>query len=409
MSENSIYGKIYCRGGIIEAGMEFEGGRIKKIGKSIRGRKVKGLILPAAIDVHVHFRDFEERHKETIESGSLSAIHGGVCLVVDQPNCKPAVTKPEIYLERARRAEKKLYCDYSLNFALTKSNLPELGNYLKKIAERYYVPAVGEVFLEHSNPEMQVGYSELEKASGAVEKAGIRLSVHAEDAELCKPGTPNFLYRPEEAEVEAVKKTLEAVRCKTHICHVSSERSLELLRGSGLTCEVTPHHMLFSVKDYERLKDFVNVNPPLREKPLLERLNDVDIIASDHAPHTPEEKKDGAPGFPGVETMYPIVVQLIADGVLGTGAVEKLTSSPAKVFGFDRFGYGWIEEGMLANFAVFDLSKEVRISSGMLHSLCGWTPYEGFKAIFPSEVYLRGVRVIPEEEAMGRVLSNQIN
>ena len=413
MSDGSIYGKIYCRGSIVEAGIEFEDGRIRRIGKNVRGREVKGLILPAAIDVHVHFRDFEERHKETIESGSLSAIHGGVCLVVDQPNCKPAVTKPEVYFERVERAEKKLYCDYSLNFALTRKNLPKIGDYIEQVSERYFVPAVGEVFLEHSSPEMQVDYSDLERACHALEGTGVLMSVHAEDASLCKPGTPNFLYRPEEAEVVAVKRTLEVagkgVGGKVHICHVSSEKTLDVLRTcKTVTCEVTPHHMLFSVKDYDRLKEFVNVNPPLREKPLLERLNEVDIIASDHAPHTPDEKRDGAPGFPGVETMYPVIVHLIAEGVLGTGAVEKLTSSPAKAFGFDRLGYGWIEEGMFANLAVFDLSEEVRISASSLHSLCGWTPYEGFKAIFPSEVYLRGERVVPGEVAAGRVLRSDV-
>ncbi len=415
MSENAIYGKVYCRGQIVEAGIEFDGERIGRIGKSVRGRRVRGLILPAAIDVHVHFRDFEEKHKETIESGSLSAIHGGVCLVVDQPNCKPAVDRPEVYFERMKKAEKKLYCDYSLNFALTKHNLSKLGKYIEVIKERYYLPAVGEVFLEHSNPDMQVDYSQLELIAMRGELGNVKLSVHAEDANLCKPGFPNFMYRPEEAEVVAVKKTLEAVGGNVHFCHISSEKSLEVLNtfrkssGSACTCEVTPHHMLLSVRDYEWLREFVNVNPPLREKPLLERLNEIDLIASDHAPHTPEEKKNGAPGFPGVETMYPIVVQMIKDGILGTGAVEKLTSVPAKVFGFDKFGYGWIEEGMLANLAVFDLSKEVRISSSILHSACGWTPYEGFRATFPSEVYLRGCRVVPETEAVGRTLSNRFD
>ena len=398
---NRIFGKVLYKGRIVEAGIEFEE-TILKVGKNVKGNKVKGLILPAAIDVHVHFRDFNESHKETIETGSLSAIHGGVCLVVDQPNCKPVVDSLEIYEKRMRKAEKKIYCDYSLNLALTNSNCGKIAEILEKLRKKYTVPAVGEVFLEHTNPDLQISYETLRNV---LETNKIRLTIHAEDPKLVEAGTPNFKYRPEEAEVSAVNSCLMLSRTELlHFCHISTTTALELLKNSSSTCEVTPHHLLLSIKDYSRLKEFINVNPPLRERPLLEHLNDFDVIASDHAPHTPEEKKDGLPGFPGVETMYPIIVSLIKDGIIGIGAVERLTSIPAKIFGFDRLRYGEIEVGKFANFAVFDFSKETRINSRNLHSMCGWTPYEGFKAIFPNEVWLRGERVIPEEARLGRVL-----
>ncbi len=393
---NCIYGRVYCRGMLIEAGIEFDNGVITRIGKSLKGRSVRGVILPSAIDVHVHFRDFEEKHKETIESGSLSAMHGGVCLVVDQPNCKPVVDSAEVYFRRMEKA-KKLYCDYSLNLALTRNNFTRIAEIVRKIREKHYLPAVGEVFLQHPNPDLQVDYSILKRVCGSV-----RTTVHAEDAELVRCNSiPNFECRPEEAEVRAVEK---CISCSCHFCHISTEKALDLISNSSSTCEVTPHHLLLSEKDYERLGEFVNVNPPLRKKPLLERLNDFDVIASDHAPHTPEEKKEGLPGFPGVETMYPILVSLIKDGLIGLGAIDKLTSTPARIFGFDRFGYGSIEVGKLANFAVFDLSKETKVSARSLHSLCGWTPYEGFKVIFPSEVWLRGERVLPEVAENGRIM-----
>ncbi len=401
-----MYGKILYRGRIVEAGIEVEGERIKKIGKSVKGRKVRGLILPAAIDVHVHFRDFREKHKETIESGSLSAIHGGVCLVVDQPNCNPAIIDSEIYEERMRKAKKKLYCDYALNFALTEKNREKIEDEIKKVSKKYFVPAVGEVFLQHSQG-LQVSYDTL--FSLKADMITVTITVHAEDAELVKCNSiPNFDCRPEEAEVKAVEMCIKGLK-KCHFCHISTVKALDVIckTKKDFTKEVTPHHMLLSVKDYERLGSFVNVNPPLRSKPLLKYLDSFEVIASDHAPHTPEEKKEGLPGFPGVETMYPIIVSLIKEGVIGLKAIDKLTSNPARIFGFDKFGYGEIEEGMLANFAVFDFSKECRISSRNLHSLCGWTPYEGYKAVFPSEVWLRGERVLPDVEAggaIGRVL-----
>ena len=400
MSVSGIYGKVLYRGRIVETGIEFENGRITGISRRVKGRKVRGLILPAAIDVHVHFRDFEEKHKETIESGTLSAIHGGVCLVVDQPNCRPVVDSAERYFRRMERAS-KLYCDYSLNLALTNSNWRKIGEILQEVSKRYFVPAVGEVFLEHSSPELQVGYEVLERVSGV---SGIHtLTIHAEDPDMVDSCSPNFKCRPEKAEILAVEKCVKILD-RGHFCHISTVEAAKLISNTGFTCEVTPHHLLLSIKDYGRLGEFVNVNPPLREKPLLEHLNSFDVIASDHAPHTPEEKKEGAPGFPGVETTYPLLVSLIKDGVVGIGAVEMLSSKPAEIFGFDKFGYGSIEVNNLANFAVFDLSEEERISARRLHSLCGWTPYEGFKAVFPKEVWLRGEQVVPGDVAVGRRL-----
>ncbi len=397
MSVSGIYGRVLYRGRIVETGVEFENGRITKINKRVKGKKLRGLILPAAIDVHVHFRDFEEKHKETIESGSLSAIHGGVCLVVDQPNCKPVVDSAVRYFRRMERAS-KLYCDYSLNLALTNSNWRKIGKILREVGKRYFVPAVGEVFLEHSSPELQVRYDVLERVSRIH-----LLTVHAEDPEMVDNCSPNFKCRPEKAETLAVEKCIKILG-RGHFCHISTVEAAKLISNTSFTCEVTPHHLLLSTRDCDRLGEFVNVNPPLREKPLLEHLNSFDVIASDHAPHTPEEKKDGAPGFPGVETTYPLLVSLIKDGVVGIGAVEMLTSKPAGIFGFDKFGYGSIEVNNLANFAVFDLSREERISARRLHSICGWTPYEGFKAVFPSEVWLRGEPVVPGDVAVGRKL-----
>ncbi len=392
----SLYGKLLYKDRIVEAGIEVEDGRIKRIGKNIKGRKVRGLILPAAIDVHVHFRDFKEKHKETIESGSLSAIYGGVCLVVDQPNCKPPILDAKTYEERMKKAEKRLYCDYTLNFGLVESNSKKLVDEVSKVSEKYFVPAVGEVFLQHN--EMQVSYETLFEFS----KSNLNITIHAEDPELVKCNSiPNFDCRPEEAEITAVKKCVDNIK-EGYFCHLSTLKALKIAKN--FKKEVTLHHLLLTKKDYNRLNYLVNVNPPLRDEPLLKYLNDFDVIASDHAPHTIDEKKDGLPGFPGVETTYPILVNLIKEGIVGIKAVEMLTLSPAKIFGFDKFGYGCLDEGMLANFVVFDFSKECKINARNLHSKSGWTPYEGFKAIFPSEVWIRGERVIPEEICLGKVL-----
>ncbi len=393
-----IRGKVFYRGRIIEAGIEVEEGRIARIGKLVEGREVRGLILPAAIDVHVHFRDFKEKHKETIESGSLAALHGGVCLVVDQPNTSPVVDSFETYERRMKIAEKRTYVDYSLNVALTKRNVAKIKDIVKKIRSHYHLPAVGEVFLQHSSEELQVSYDELLSVDHLV-------TVHAEDAAYVSEGFPNFRYRSRRAEIVAVERCLRIGRF--HFCHISTPEAASLISLSPSTFEVTPHHLLFSEDDFERLNGLVNVNPPLRRRSdaewLLENLDMADVLASDHAPHTIEEKLDGASGFPGVETMYPIFVRLAFDGIIDLRTlVEKIAANPAKIFGFK--GYGEIEVGNYANLAIFDPRRVERIEASKLHSLCGWTPFEGFEAVFPTQVYLRGVEVLSCEEKLGRVL-----
>ncbi|MEM4291849.1 MAG: dihydroorotase [Archaeoglobaceae archaeon] len=396
-----LEGKVFYRGEFIDAGIEIENGRIKRIGKLVKGKKVHGVILPAAIDVHVHFRDFDEKHKETIATGSLSALHGGVCLVVDQPNTKPRVDCEEVYFRRMEIAEKNSYVDYSLNVALTNKNAERIKEIVDKIAEKYFLPGIGEVFLEHESDELRISYETLSKVAKTW-----KICVHAEDANLVRKEGPNFLYRPKEAEITAVKRCLEI--SSFHFCHLSTREAVELVEKSDSSFEVTPHHLLLSVEDYARLRDFVNVNPPLRERSdaewLLKNFHRVKILASDHAPHSEEEKRDGSAGFPGVETMYPIFVRLAKLGIIEfKDLVEKIATNPAKIFGFE--GYGEIEVGNFANFAVFDLKKVRKIRARDLHSKCGWTPYEGFEAIFPEQVYIRGEEVLESQVKLGKTLS----
>ncbi|RLI75929.1 dihydroorotase [Archaeoglobales archaeon] len=381
-----ICGKIFYKGKLVEAGIEVEEGIIKNIGKDVKGRRVRGLILPAAIDVHVHFRDFKEKHKETIESGSLSALHGGVCLVVDQPNTNPVVDDYEIYEKRMRIAKKRSYVDYTLNLALTNRNVKRIERIVEKIEKNYQLPAIGEVFIQHDNDDLQIDYEKLEET-----RINKLITIHAEDPKFVKKGSPNFRYRLPLAEIEAVKKCLQIG--KYHFCHISTFDALKMVSRTNSTCEVTTHHLLLSEEDYGRLNGLINVNPPLRGKNEVEKLlNNIqlaDVIASDHAPHTIEEKKNGVAGFPGVETLYPLMMNLVVKGILSLNTlIERIAINPAKIFGFKR--YGEIEVGNYANFTVFNLKKIEKISVNKLHSKANWTPYEGFDAVFPEEVYVKG-------------------
>jgi dihydroorotase len=376
----AIHGRLLYRGEIIEAGIEIENGIIKEIKKTIEGEKIQGLILPAGIDVHVHLRDLDESEKETIESGSLSALYGGNCLVVDQPNSKPFIDDYETYKRKMEVAKKKSYIDYRLNLGLTAKNAKKINEIIKKIEVDYKIPAIGEIFIQHEDPELQISYETLSDARMRTSKL---MSVHAEDPSLVDDG------RPPEAEIEAVKKCLELGNF--HFCHISTHDSAILISDSNSTFEVTPHHFLLSSEiDYG---EFARVNPPLRNRIDAEMLFNVlqlaDILASDHAPHTLEDKKSGAPGFPGVETTYPIVVNLMRRGLIGIRTVTNLIAiNPAKIFGFER--YGEIEVGNYANFAVFNLKAVSKIKAERLHTKAEWTPFENFEAVFPDRVYLKG-------------------
>ncbi len=243
------------------------------------------------------------------------------------------------------------------------------------------MPAIGEVFLKG---KMSVSYETLEKAKKTVNKL---ITVHAED--------PN-----EEDDVKAEVKAVE--RClsigKFHFCHISTAKALDMIYHSESTSEVTPHHLLYS-KEVVKLR----VNPPLKSNDvrvaLVRNFHKADILASDHAPHTLEEKWEGAPGFPGVETIYPMFFYMVKRGYIRINdLVEKFVVNPAKIFGFDR--YGEIEVGKYANFAVFDPHSEKPIKARDLHSKAGWTIYEGLMAIFPKEVYMRGEKVLEDGEIL---------
>jgi len=376
-----LEGKFLYKGKIVEGCIVIENGRIIDIRKSDNKTiKVEGIILPAGIDAHVHFRDFKEKYKETIETGSLSALYGGICLVVDQPNTNPPIVDVETYLKRMELAKKTTYVDYSLNLGLTEDNKHEIGEIIKNIEEKYVIPAIGEVFLHHE--KLQVSYETLRSV-----KIDKLITVHAEDPELAGK---------KEGEIKAVKECLKFG--DFYFCHISTPEALKIIANSNSFVEVTPHHLLLTYND----TDF-KVNPPLRSDEdrinLLKNIDKVDVIASDHAPHTIEDKKDGAPGFPGVETMYPLMLGLVKKGVLDlVTVVERIAINPAQIFGFK--GYGEIEIGNYANLAIFDFSNVEKIKADRLHSKAGWTPYENFEAIFPKAVYLRGVKVLEDREVL---------
>jgi len=197
-----------------------------------------------------------------------------------------------------------------------------------------------------------------------------------------------------------------------HICHLSSHDGLKLLKNKtkNISCGTTPHHLLLDIEKNTGNQVRYKVNPPIRMSFDREELFDgirnglVDIIESDHAPHTLEEKDvefDDAPsGVPGVETMFPLFLYIVKEGKISfRRLIQLVCEKPAEILNIPK---GKFEVGRDADFIVVDIKKTCKIKSDNLHSKCGWSPFEEWPAIFPMHVFIRGEKLIEDQEMLRR-------
>ncbi|MES3160058.1 MAG: dihydroorotase [Halorubrum sp.] len=413
-------------------------GRIEAVGQGFdpvageravdaRGRH----LLPGAIDIHVHFREPGGTHKETWETGSKSAAAGGVTTVVDQPNTSPPTVDGDAFDAKAAFAADASLVDYGINGGVTPKWDPE------SLFDRPLF-ALGEVFLADSTGEMGIDLDLFEDALGEAAARDVPVTVHAEDATLFDEtalagdlggvGTAAAVdawsaYRTAEAEATAIERAVTAGAesdTRVHVAHTSTPEGIDAVvdarenddgrSARGPTCEVTPHHLFLSRERARRLGTFGRMNPPLRSESqreaVFERLRDghVDVVATDHAPHTVAEKRQGlqdAPsGVPGVETLYPLLLESVRTGELPLERVrDVVAANPASIFGLERKGR--IEEGADADLVVVDLTSPREIEAASLHSKAGWTPFEGVQGVFPELTLVRGEPVYERDPVTG--------
>jgi len=356
-------------------------------------------VLPAAVDMHVHMRGGTQSAKEDWESGTKSALAGGVTIVVDQPNTVPPVITPGTLHARILAAKESAFCNFAINSGVTRDTpLPAMWS--------AGAMAFGEIFYAPSSYGEAVTLPELSAAFDHIRSFGGLATIHAEEV---MPGPDTTLeshagLRSGEGELRAVRTVLQAntAGCRLHFCHMSTGASV-IAASQGASVEATPHHLFLSREMFENTSASVKVNPPLRSeqerKALFEQWDRIDVIASDHAPHTRDEKRqpfaDAPSGVPGVGTMVPLLLAAVLEKKISLpDVITKTSYNPAVILGILPAGFA---PGSRADFALYPKTGEV-IDAVNLYSRCGWTPFEGMKGVFPTRVIMDGVVVYEDGE-----------
>lgn len=369
------------------------GGIVRHAGAGIPADRVIDctglLVLPGATDMHVHMRGKSQSAKENWETGTKSALAGGVTVVVDQPNTVPPITAPEVLRSRVFEAQEHALCHFAINSGVTRET-PLQAMWAAGAM------AFGEIFFAPSSYGDAVTLQDLSDGLDTIHMLGGLATIHAEKV---APGRDTTLeshdqIRSAAGELHAVRAVHQANRrgCQLHFCHLSTAASVDAATGS---VEATPHHLFLSREMFGNTDTKAKVNPPLRcgreRKELFSRWKRIDVIASDHAPHTETEKREPFPhapsGIPGIETMVPLLLAAVLEkSILLPDVIAKTSTNPAMVLGIPPAGFA---QGCRGDFAIFP-KHAVRIDPDTLHSRCGWTPFEGLKGVFPTRVIMGG-------------------
>lgn len=426
--------KAYIKTEIVDCSLAVENGEILKIGKETQMPQADErinlrnlLVLPGLIDVHVHLRDEGKAYKEDFYTGTAAAAAGGFTTVLDMPNNDPVTMSPERLRNRMRIAERRVIVNVGF--------YSEFPNDLKKVRDIVAEGALGfKLFMAN-----QVGGSNIDddrslhEAFTEVSEANTPVAVHAEDhasiaaktqeLKAAKRDDPAAFLKAhsEQAELKAVERILKTsanTNAHVHFCHVTTEESLDRIveakkSGRSVTCEVTPNHLLLSNVDFERVGAMLTMMPPLRSKThsdaLWKNIVDgwVDVLGSDHAPHTLEEKSAGPiwdvkVGVPGLETTLPLMLTMVKKNRLTLDAlVHLLAEKPAEIFNLK--GRGRLEQGMKADLVAIDVKERYRVNASKFLSKAKYSPYDGWEVQGkPMKTFVNGRLVMDEQEIVAK-------
>jgi dihydroorotase len=414
-------GAVVNQDGIGARDIGVTSGRIAEIGDLARasaGEDVdcRGLhVLPGVIDSQVHFREPGATQKEDLESGSRGAALGGVTAVFEMPNTDPLTVSAAALEDKLARARGRMHCDYAFWVGGTHDNVADLPE-----LERLPGAAGIKVFMGSSTGKLLV--ADDAGVLAILRNTRRRAAFHSEDeARLIErkglrvAGDPSShpVWRDEIAALQCTQRLIalaRQARARVHVLHISTAEEIEFLQGAKdvATCEATPHHLTLGAEDYARLGTKLQMNPPVRGAHHRDGVwrgvaqGIVDVLGSDHAPHTLAEKArpypDSPAGMTGVQTLVPVMLDHVAAGRLTLQRFVDLSSAgPARIFGIA--GKGRIAAGYDADFTIVDLKRRETIRDAWIASRAGWTPYDGKQVTgWPVGTILRGARVMWEGE-----------
>jgi dihydroorotase len=403
--------------GIAQADVGVRAGKIRAIG-SLSGPAAAvfdatGLhVLPGVIDTQVHFREPGNAHKEDLETGSRAAVLGGVTAVFEMPNTNPPTTTRAAIEDKLARAAGRMHCDHAFYVGATPANVGALSK-LEKLPGVCGVKA----FLGSSTGTLLLDNEDAILA--ALQGGSRRMAVHSENEERLRERksfavrgdvSTHPVWRDAETARSSTERVLRLARAagrRLHVLHVTTADELPLLAESRdlATVETTPQHLTLAAPEcYERLGTLAQMNPPIREahhrEALWQAVADglIDVIGSDHAPHTLEEKAKTYPespsGLTGVQTLVTLMLDHVAAGRLTLERFVDLTSAgAARIFGIA--GKGRIGIGYDADFTIVDLKAKKRIENSWIASRCGWTPFDGMETTgWAVATIIRGLTVM---------------
>ncbi len=419
-------GTLVNHSGIGKADIGVQDGKIARIGSIDNADAgetidVTGLhVLPGVIDSQVHFREPGAEHKETLATGSRAAVLGGVTAVFEMPNTDPLTTNAEALADKVARGRSGMFCDFAFYVGATRENITELPD-----LERLEGAAGIKVFIGSSTGNLLV--DDEESLSRILAVISRRAAFHSEDEArlIAREGirrhgdpTSHTEWRDPQAALIATEQLLRLAHehgKRVHLLHISTGEEMKLLAAHKdvASVELTPQHLtLTSDEAYASLGNKAQMNPPLRDASHQEILwwglhqGIADVLGSDHAPHTLEEKAEPYPashsGMPGVQTLVPIMLDHVNAGRLTLERFIDLTShGPQRIFGIACKGR--VACGYDADFTIVDLKTRRTIEDEWIASVCGWTPFAGRTVTgWPRGTIIRGRRVMWEDEIIGQ-------
>ncbi|MEB2308027.1 MAG: dihydroorotase [Candidatus Brocadiaceae bacterium] len=404
-----VYGEVLIKGGHVvdpATGLDgrmdimIKGGKIQTISKDIEasnGTRVidatSKYVIPGLIDCHVHLREPGLEHKETIETGSRAAAIGGYTTLICEPNTAPPIDSLEMVESFMKRVYQKSVVHIYTKACITKGLLGEELTDIDRLATDKRVRALS----DDGNP---VFYEPLmKKACELASRNKLVISPHCEDSQIslekAKENTQvaHFPGKPFCHETDFVLREIkcsEQARGWLHVSHVSLKSTLEAIKQAKerniakISCEVTPHHLLLDETFRDANGNVPKTNPPLRTREDREALQKsllngvVDVIATDHAPHTQDDIKRGASGLIGLENALGVILtKLVHPGILSLKeVVRKMSSNPARIFNVPG---GSLAVGMPADIAIIDMDKEWTVEAGKFESKSRNCPFQGWK------------------------------